>query len=38
MSFRDWLRYIKHMEIEDYLELSFDAKLIIEHEYYNEGY
>ena len=38
MDFRTWLRIYHHMEIEDYLKLSFDEKLFIEHEYYNEGY
>lgn len=38
MSFEEWLKFIKHMKIEDYNNLSFHRKLYIENEYYNEGY
>ena len=33
MSFEDYIRYIKHMSIEDYNEIPLESKLYIEQEY-----
>ena len=33
MSFVDYLRYIKHMTIEEYNQLSLGAKMVLETEY-----
>ena len=33
MTFDDYIRFIKHMTIEEYNQLSFDTKMNLEYEY-----
>lgn len=33
MTFEDYIRFIKHMTIEEYNKLSFETKMNLEYEY-----
>lgn len=33
MTFEDYIRFIKHMTIEEYNQLSFETKMNLEYEY-----
>lgn len=33
MTFDDYIRFIKHMTIEEYNQLSFETKMDLEYEY-----
>ena len=33
MTFKDYIRFIKHMTIEEYNQLSFETKMNLEYEY-----